>query len=51
MGFQIMTLKAIFNYLNPGENGENINYWLSSTKSANFLVHYEEELSSNKMGC
>ena len=44
------TLKAIFNYLNPGENGENINYWLSSTKSVNVSVNYEEELYCNKMG-
>ena len=44
------TLKAIFNYLNPGEDSENINYWLSSTKSANALVHYEEESPCNKMG-
>ena len=34
------TLKAI----------ENINYWLSSTKSVNVSVNYEEELSCNKMG-
>ena len=44
------TLKAIFNYLNPGENGENVNYWLSSTKSANAMIHYEE-LSCNKTNC
>ena len=42
------TLEAIFNYLNPGENGENINYWLSSTKSVNVSVNYEE-LSCNKI--
>ena len=53
-GFQDWdSFTAIYNYLDPGEQGENINYWLSGNTDIN-VVNYDDddsdEMSLNKKG-
>ena len=39
---------ASFNYLNPGDKGENINYWLSSKPNVSLDVYEEDGTIENK---
>ena len=41
---------AVFNYLNPGDKGENINYWLSSKPNVSSDVYEEDGTIENKRG-
>ena len=44
---------AIFNYLNPGEQGENIRYWIPGSSKADLpadIYDQECEISDNKKG-
>lgn len=41
---------AVFNYLNPGDKGENNNYWLSSKPNVSSDFYEEDGTSENKRG-
>ena len=41
---------AVFNYLNPGDKGENITYWLSTKPNVSPDIYEKEGLPENKRG-
>ena len=41
---------SVFRFLNPGDMGENITYWLSSKPNVSVDVYKEARLSENKKG-
>ena len=41
---------AVFRYLNPGDMGENITYWLSSMPNVSAYAYEEVTASDSKKG-